>query len=102
VAGAIMALFGVHAAIWSVVTVTLRQRLVPNELLGRVSSAYALFSVGGSAVGALCGGILAHDFGITAPFWFAFVVVGGLTLAALRLFSPARLSTSEPAAAPAI
>jgi MFS family permease len=101
VAGAIMALFGVHAAIWSVVTVTLRQRLVPNELLGRVSSAYALFSVGGSAVGALCGGILAHDFGITAPFWFAFVVVGGLTLAALRLFSPARLSTSEPGAAPA-
>jgi MFS family permease len=91
VAGSIMALFGVHAAIWSVVTVTLRQRLVPDELLGRASSGYALFSVGGSSLGALCGGVLAHDFGITAPFWFAFVVVGALTLAALRLFSPARL-----------
>lgn len=91
VAGVIMTLFGVHAAIWGVVTVTLRQRLVPNELLGRASSAYALFSVGGSALGALCGGILAHDFGITAPFWFAFVVVGLLTIAAMRLFSPVRL-----------
>ncbi len=92
VAGLIMTAFGVHAAIWSVVTVTLRQRLVPDELLGRVSSAYALFSVGGSALGALCGGILAHDFGIVAPFWFAFVVVGVLTVAAQRLFSPSRLA----------
>ena len=91
VAGTIMALFGVHAAIWGVVTVTLRQRLVPDELLGRATSAYALFSVGGSALGALSGGLLAHDFGITAPFWFAFAVVGVLTLAALRLFSPANL-----------
>jgi MFS family permease len=91
VAGLIMAAFGVHAAIWSVVTTTLRQRLVPDDLLGRVSSAYLLFSIGGGAVGALTGGILAHAFGITAPFWFAFVVVGLLTIAAQRLFSPARL-----------
>jgi MFS family permease len=99
VAGVIMSAFGVHAAIWSVVTVTLRQRLVPDALLGRVSSAYALFSVGGSALGALCGGVLAHDFGIVAPFWFAFIVVGLLTLAALKLFSPARLGSLEPAVA---
>ena len=78
VAGLTLAVFGVHAAIWSILTVTLRQRLVPDDLLGRVSSAYALFSAGGAAVGALLGGILAHDFGITAPFWFAFVVVDDL------------------------
>jgi MFS family permease len=94
VAGVIMTAFGVHAAIWSVVTVTLRQRLVPDDLLGRVTSAYALFSVGGSSIGALCGGLLAHDFGIVAPFWFAFVVVALLTVAATRLFAPARLGVA--------
>jgi MFS family permease len=73
VAGLTLSAFGVHAAIWSILTVTLRQQLVPDELGGRVNSAYALFSTGGAALGALLGGILAHDFGITAPFWFGFV-----------------------------
>jgi MFS family permease len=92
VAGLTLAAFGVHAAIWSILTVTLRQRLVPDDLLGRVSSTYALFSAGGSAVGALLGGILAHDFGITAPFWFAFAVVAALALGSTRFFARVELA----------
>ena len=91
VAAVTLALFGVHAAIWSILTVTLRQRLVPDDLLGRVTSAYALFSAGGAAVGALLGGVLAHDFGITAPFWFAFTVVGALALTSTRFFARSQL-----------
>jgi MFS family permease len=100
VAGAMLALFGVHAAVWSVLTVTLRQRLVPDDLLGRVTSAYALFSTGGAAVGALLGGILAHDFGLTAPFWFALVVVGTLTLASTRLLTTSRMAANSTSVTP--
>ena len=97
VAGLTLAVFGVHAAVWSIVTVTLRQRLVPDDLLGRVTSAYALFSAGGAAVGALLGGILAHDFGLTAPFWFGFAVVGTLALASIPDLRRAGAAGGRPA-----
>jgi MFS family permease len=80
VAGMIMAVFGVHALVWGVVTVTIRQRVVPDEFRGRVTGVYALFSVGGAAVGALSGGWIARGWGITAPFWFAAVVIAVLTV----------------------
>lgn len=49
-----------------------RQRAVPNELLGRVTGVYRVASVGGLVVGTPVGGLLASNFGITAPFWFGF------------------------------
>jgi MFS family permease len=76
--GAILALFGLHAVVWSVISVSLRQRLVPERLLGRVNSAYMLFSAGSVSIGALLGGALARSFGLTAPFWFAFALVAVL------------------------
>jgi predicted MFS family arabinose efflux permease len=87
VAGAIMAVFGVHALVWSVVTLSLRQRAVPSEMLGRVNGVYYLFSVGGSAVGALLGGVVAHVFGITAPFWIGAALVALLAAVTWRRFA---------------
>jgi predicted MFS family arabinose efflux permease len=87
VAGAIMTVFGVHALVWSVVTLSLRQRAVPAELLGRVTGVYYLFSVGGSAVGALLGGVVAHVFGITAPFWIGGTLVAVLAIVTWRRFA---------------
>jgi MFS family permease len=89
VAGAILAVFGVHAVVWNVITQSIRQREVPDELRGRVGSAYFLLSVGGSALGALVGGLLARQFGITTPFWFAVVVVAGVAVVAWRPFAAA-------------
>jgi len=86
VAGAIMAVFGVHALVWSVVTLSLRQRLVPDRLLGRVNGVYYLFSVGGAAVGAVVGGAIARGFGITAPFWMGAALVGLLAAVTWRRF----------------
>jgi MFS family permease len=86
VAGAIMAVFGVHALVWGVVTVSLRQRVVPDALRGRVNGVYQLFSVGGAAVGALLGGWIAREWGITAPFWFAAAVIAVLTVGVWRTF----------------
>lgn len=103
VAGVTMGLFGVHAVVWGVITQSVRQREVPDELRGRVGSAYFLLAIGGSAVGALLGGVLAAGFGITAPAWFAFAVMVVLTAVAWRRFAavgrPAgdRLTTDRPA-----
>jgi predicted MFS family arabinose efflux permease len=71
VVGAMIALEGVVAFVWNVLTFALRQVLVPDELLGRVTSVYRLLGVGSGAFGALIGGLLARELGLAAPFWFA-------------------------------
>jgi len=50
---AVMAVFGIHAALWTIVGSSLRQRLTPAHLLGRVSSANLFISAGGNFAGAL-------------------------------------------------
>jgi MFS family permease len=70
-AGAILALFGFHAVVWGTVSASLRQELVPENLMGRVNSFYLLFDAGSASIGALLGGLIAGGFGLTAPFWLA-------------------------------
>jgi MFS family permease len=73
VAAATMLLFGIHEVVWGTTSTTVRQRSVPEALLGRVTSVYLLGGLGGLVVGSLIGGVLAQRFGITAPFWFGFI-----------------------------
>ncbi|MCB0957139.1 MAG: MFS transporter, partial [Ilumatobacter sp.] len=72
VAGAILFLFGVHTAAWGATSTTIRHRAVPTDLQGRVGSIYFLGMMGSLVVGNAVGGVLARQWGITAPFWFAF------------------------------
>ena len=53
---------------------TVRQRAVPTEFQGRVGSVYMIGVIGGIVVGGLLGGVIADRWGVTAAFWFAFVV----------------------------
>lgn len=69
----IMFVFGIHEAAWGTTASTLRQRLVPNELQGRVTSVYMLSVLGSMVIGQVLGGVMAGIWGITAPFWFGFV-----------------------------
>ncbi|HJE61828.1 MAG TPA: MFS transporter [Nocardiopsis listeri] len=78
VAGAVMALFGVHTMVWGTAAVTSRQRATPNALLGRVGGVYRLADLGGAALGALVGGVVAEHVGLLVPFWSAAVGVGVL------------------------
>ncbi len=64
--------FGVHAGMWGTTVHTARQRQVPLEFQGRVGSVYMLAMQAGLVIGAPIGGLLADQWGITAPFWFAF------------------------------
>jgi MFS family permease len=87
VVGAMLTLFGFHAIVWNVVTISLRQQIIPERLLGRVNSVYRLLGLGGMSAGALLGGVLASGFGLTAPFWFASFSVAVLTLVVWRILN---------------
>jgi predicted MFS family arabinose efflux permease len=73
VAAVIFLVFGAHAFIWGTTSVTIRQRAVPTELQGRVTSLNTIGTYGGLVFGSAIGGVLATRLGVTAPFWFAFV-----------------------------
>lgn len=49
---------GVFVVLWNVITVSLRQRLIPDRLLGRVNSVYRFFGWGTIAIGTALGGVL--------------------------------------------
>jgi predicted MFS family arabinose efflux permease len=72
IALATLVVFGGHAFVWGTISTVIRQRAVPDELLGRVGGVYRMAIIGGLVIGAPIGGALAGTFGITAPFWFAF------------------------------
>ncbi len=72
VALGVMVVFGIHAFVWGTTSNVVRQRAVPNELMGRVGGVYRVAIVGGLVIGTPLGGLIASRFGITAPFWFAF------------------------------
>jgi MFS family permease len=76
----IMVVFGAYAFVWAAVSTTVRQRATPTALQGRVASVYMVSLFGGLLIGQALGGIIATRWGLTAPFWFAFVGAG-LTLA---------------------
>jgi MFS family permease len=78
----IMFVFGLYSFVWGTVSQTVRQRAVPQELQGRVVSVYLICVFGGIVIGQIVGGVLAGEWGIVAPFWFAFIG-SGLTLAAV-------------------
>ncbi|MGI9612044.1 MAG: MFS transporter [Acidimicrobiales bacterium] len=50
------------AVVWNVITIALRQTLIPDELLGRVNSVYRFFGWGMIPIGALAGGLLVATF----------------------------------------
>ena len=73
VAVPVFLIFGAHAFIWGTTSVTIRQRVVPTKLQGRVASVNMVGTYGGLVIGSGIGGVLAQHYGITAPFWFAFI-----------------------------
>ncbi len=70
-AGAMLAVIGIIIVVWNVITVSLRQAIIPEHLFGRVNSVYRMLGWGSIPLGALLGGLLARSFGLTAPLWAA-------------------------------
>lgn len=75
VAGGAMLIVGLTSMVWNVVTVSLRQRIVPAHLLGRVTSSYRVIGFGAMPLGALAAGGLAREVNLHAPFLCGGVLV---------------------------
>jgi len=95
-------------ATWNVLSVSLRQSLVPERLFGRVFGAWKMIIWGLLPVGSWVGGVVAAGSGLRAPWLLGAVVYGAALLLGLpALLRAVRLSRSEelsrsaqPAAAP--
>ncbi|WBB53907.1 MFS transporter [Verrucosispora sp. WMMD573] len=68
-------------AVLNVAALSVRQRLVPGGLLGRVIAASRVVTYSCTALGALAGGALAARAGIEAPFLFSGIVAVAATVA---------------------
>lgn len=79
--------FGIHGSLWSIVNASLRQRLTPPHMLGRVGSTNLFIAAGGNCIGALLGGVVASTVGITAPYWVGFAVAVLVSAATWRVFN---------------
>ncbi len=96
VAAVLLAAQGFSVTMWNVVTVSLRQQIVPSDLLGRVNSVYRMLGWGLMPLGALAGGFVAHAAGLRAPYVAAGVLCGLAMLAALPLLLSANRPTAPP------
>ena len=86
------------AVLWNVITVSLRQSIIPSHLLGRVNSVYRFFAWGSLPIGTLIGGALVdlvelgadREFALRLPYFL--VAVAGLLL---FFFAAPRLTTAK-------
>lgn len=67
---------GAVNTVWNVITVSLRQHLVPDHLLGRVNAGYRLVAWGTMPIGAGLAGILGEPLGVRGVFWAATALAG--------------------------
>jgi MFS family permease len=96
VVAAAFSAFGFTAILWNVVTVTLRQTMIPDDILGRVNSVYRFLGWGAMPIGTLLGGALvsvvegtaSRELGLRAPF-----VAGAIVILVLLATVAHRLTT---------
>jgi MFS family permease len=91
-------LAGVCGGMWNVATISLRQRIVPDELLGRVTSAYRLVGLGSMPLGAAVGGLVAKAYGLPATFVVAGAGAALGLVAALHWLPSSVVAQAEAAA----
>jgi MFS family permease len=66
---------GLTNALWNVVAVSLRQRITPDRILGRINSSYRLVAWGTRPLGAAAGGLLGELLGLRAVFTVAAALI---------------------------
>jgi MFS family permease len=84
--GAAMFVGGALIMIWNIITVSFRQAITPDDLLGRLNSVYRLLAWGTMPIGAAAGGLIAETFGLRTVFASMGILVA-------LLFIPARTLT---------
>ena len=103
--GASFVVGGLLGVAWNVVTVSLRQRIVPDRLLGRVNASYRLLAWGTMPLGAALGGAIGQLVGIQAVFLVAgamtaFLVAGRLVITEQAIAAAELEGDARPEASP--
>ncbi len=78
--------------VWDIVSVSTRQRMIPDPLRGRVNSIYRLLAWGMMPLGLVLSGlavsfaemVMPRGLALTTPFWLAAIGAGMLTVAVWR------------------
>jgi MFS family permease len=104
--GTLFAVYGFSAVLWNVITVSLRQTIIPDRLLGRVNSVYRLLAWGSMPFGMTAGGalvsaveqLLGRGPGLRAPFLAAALVNAGLLVYARGRLSQRAIDDARAAA----
>jgi predicted MFS family arabinose efflux permease len=81
--GALSAVSLGSVMVWNILTIALRQRLIPDEMLGRVGASYRFLVYLGMPFGAVVGGVLANQFGVRSA-----IFVSGSVLVLVGLLLP--------------
>jgi MFS family permease len=85
---------GATVMVWNVITVSLRQRIAPDHLLGRVNSGYRLMAWGTMPLGAALGGVLGQILGVRPVFAIMAVLTLTLLIPISRI-TDARIEAAE-------
>jgi MFS family permease len=100
---AIGVVMAVSVMLWNVITVTLRQTLIPDRLLGRVNSVYRFLGWGMMPIGAALGGVvvalaepgLGREWALRGPFLVAALINAALFVYALPRLNTARIEEAK-------
>jgi len=88
----------IFAILWNVITVSLRQRIIPSHLLGRVNSVYRFFAWGSIPIGTILGGALVNlldgPFGRELALRSPYFLAAGLGVI-LFIFAAPKLTTDK-------
>jgi MFS family permease len=87
IVGGVFAIGGIFLGAFNVAYQSLRQRIVPDRILGRLVATFRMLGWGALPLGAVVGGVVGEAFGLTAVFWAA----AALTIVLL----PARLLITD-------
>ncbi|HSJ85188.1 MAG TPA: MFS transporter [Acidimicrobiia bacterium] len=92
--------------LWNVITVSLRQALIPDRMLGRVNSVYRFLGWGMIPVGSFLGGVvvavaeplMGREWALRIPFVFAAMVQAGLFVYARPRLNSAQIAEARASA----
>jgi MFS family permease len=90
-------MIGLGSGMTNVAIVSLRQRLIPDRLLGRVNASYRLIGMGTMPVGAFLGGVLGSVAGLVSVFVSATSIALMAIANSMRHVSAAHVAAAEEA-----
>ncbi|TDD64148.1 MFS transporter [Jiangella aurantiaca] len=106
---AVLVIEGFFIVLWNVITVSMRQSIIPDHLLGRVNSVYRFFGWGAISLGTLLGGVLvtvgdtwlSREWSLRLPFLVAAAVHVLMVVYALPRLTNGRIAEAKAQASKA-